>query len=46
VIECVPDFNNDGFVNVLDVVGFINTWNAQGPGRTSTTMATSTSSMW
>ena len=30
--NCAADFNNDGTVNVLDVVAFINTWNAQGPG--------------
>jgi hypothetical protein len=30
--ECVADFNGDGSVNILDVLGFINTWNVQGPG--------------
>ena len=29
---CPADFNNDGNINILDVVAFINNWNAQGPG--------------
>jgi hypothetical protein len=29
---CAADFNNNGLVNILDVVGFVNNWNAQGPG--------------
>ena len=29
---CVADFNGDGVVNILDVVTFINNWNAMGPG--------------
>ena len=29
---CLADFNDDGTVNVLDVVAFITNWNAQGPG--------------
>jgi hypothetical protein len=31
-VACPGDFNADGLVNILDVVGFINNWNAQGPG--------------
>lgn len=30
--NCPADFNLDGQANILDVVGFINNWNAQGPG--------------
>ena len=29
---CRVDWNNDGVVNILDVVAFITTWNAMGPG--------------
>ena len=30
--SCVADFNNDGTVNILDVVDFITNWNSQGTG--------------
>ena len=30
--SCPADFNTDGAINILDVVAFINNWNASGPG--------------
>jgi hypothetical protein len=32
VFSCVADFNDDGTVNIVDVVAFITNWNAQGTG--------------
>ena len=29
--SCAADFNNDGAVNTLDVLAFLNAWNAQDP---------------
>ena len=30
--SCPADYDGNGMVNILDVVAFINNWNAQGPG--------------
>ena len=29
---CQADWNDDGSVNILDVIAFVNVWNAAGPG--------------